>query len=609
MHLRTLPFSPSSYTHPASLRMLRQQIHLSRISRLRAVSLRLYPTNIATRLPYTRPFTQKLPPQIIAPQRSRPQLSFLSPSPVDRALLPLSKHLRQHFARLVSTESRTHFKKEASRVLRISLSLIAIVVLSQVIDFGLYVEELEHKWPTPPEWSWLSRWHLRAAEAWQHPVEINKLSTEWPAVADHCRLTLERLEDIKGDGKDIVEQDDGGILVEGVGKTGFDITAKSEPWRRGYFQALMGSAKAAENLDGWLTDRRLNVCAEAKYFVGPSNPRPKPPPRGKKAPREEDSEPASPSPEVFYMKILTTRGFDTRQKLDAALACADWLDYKGLQSTAADMYSWALDIAASGSLVDAAKIIDLKTGIITNDSISAPSENILRVSTALAVHHAQNGNLPRALSIFTSVLQARRALPPPPPGTVLPSPPSLPKRTNNPIMSFLNKLWLVFTPVVYPEHRPSGDKPPFRTEAALCDEAGLMTYIGEIIYASSSKEKGLAWTRDAVEIAESTIFGTTVPSPDNRCAECLRVGLENWRTMISRLVKEADEDEKEINGKSKNGSAWFCPSKKSIEAKADQKKRWEAERLVLDERIKRLRPLIEMELESKPIVPGAGLFG
>jgi hypothetical protein len=135
-----------------------------------------------------------------------------------------------------------------------------------------------------------------------------------------------------------------------------------------------------------------------------------------------------------------------------------------------------------------------------------------------------------------------------------------------------------------------------------------MTYIGEIIYASSSKEMGLAWTRDAVEIAESTLFKINTPTPHNRCAECLRVGLENWKTMVSQLIKEAEEDEEETISKSKGGSTWFGPSKKQIEAMANQKKSWEAERLILNERIKRLRPLIEMESALDGIVPGVGLF-
>ncbi|CEL07808.1 hypothetical protein ASPCAL10962 [Aspergillus calidoustus] len=495
-----------------------------------------------------------------------------------------------------------------SRVLRFSLSFGAILILYEIIKIGVYQEELEHKWPTPPEWSWKSRWCLRAAAAWQHPEEIGKLLSDWPMVAGYLRELLMRLEDVEIDGKGIVEQEDGGIFIEGVGRTGYDVTAKSEPWRRGYFQALMGAAKAAENLEGWLTDRVQRVSAPAEYFVGPSNPRPKPVPKKQKVPLEENSEPASPSPEVFYMKILTTRGFDTRQKVQAALAYADYLDYKGLQSTAADMYTWAMDIAAAGFPVDAASVVDVKTGVIQNDAKVAPSENILRVSTALAVHHAKFGNLPTALSIFTSVLKARRALPPAPPGALLPPPPAFPKRTSDPIRSFFNTLKTMLVPVEYPPPAPSGNEPPLRTAMSPCDEAGLMAYIGEIIFASSSEETGLAWTRDAVDIAESTLLELDASTPQNRCADCLRVGLENWKTMVSQLVNKAQQEEAETIEKRKNKGSWLGPSQKQIETKTNARKRWEAEQSILNDRITKLRPIIVMDSAFEGLVSGVGLF-
>jgi hypothetical protein len=488
------------------------------------------------------------------------------------------------------------------------LSFGAILILYEIIKIGVYQEELEHKWPTPPEWSWKSRWCLRAAAAWQHPEEIGKLLSDWPMVAGYLRELLMRLEDVETDGKGIVEQEDGGIFIESVGRTGYDVTAKSEPWRRGYFQALMGAAKAAENLEGWLTDRVQRVSAPAEYFVGPSNPRPKPVPKKQKVPLEENSEPASPSPEVFYMKILTTRGFDTRQKVEAALAYADYLDYKGLQSTAADMYTWAMDIAAAGSPVDATSVVDVKTGVIQNGGQVAPSENILRVSTALAVHHAKFGNLPTALSIFTSVLQARRALPPVPPGTLLPPPPTFSKRTSDPIRAFFNTLKTMLVPVEYPPPAPSGNEPPLRTAMSPCDEAGLMAYIGEIIFASSSEETGLAWTRDAVDIAESTLLELDTSTPQNRCADCLRVGLENWKTMVSQLVKKAQQEEADTIEKRKNKGSWLGPSQKQIETKTNVRKRWEAEQSILNDRITKLRPIIVMDSAFEGLVSGVGLF-
>lgn len=511
----------------------------------------------------------------------------------------------------MSTASRDHFKKRVSRGLKIALSCYAILVLFQMIKLGIYQEEIEHQWPTPPEWTWKSRWCLRSAEALQHPEQIGKLMTNWPAVAAYLRELLERLENLEGEGKGIMEQDEGGLLVEGVGRTGLDISAKSEPWRRGYFQALMGSAKAAENLDGWLTDRKQQISAPAEYVVGPSNPRPKPMPAGqKKVPQEEDCELASPPPETFYMKILTTNGFDTRQKLDAALAYADWLDFKGLGRTAGDMYTWALDIAVGGLEGDASKIVDVKTGILKNSGPELPSENLLRVSMALAVHNARQGNLSTGLSLFTSVLKARRSLPLAP-SSDLPASLSLstpPKSTNDPFAAIFKSLKTVFIPVEYPEPLPSGDRPPLRTPSSACDEAGLMTYIGEILYASSSRELGLAWTRDAVELAESTMLDSSNsenPSSRTRCAQCLKVGLENWKTMVSSLVARARKEEEESLDQAKR--AWFG-GKGTAQAKASELRRWEAEDAILEDRIRRLFPLLEGESGLDDLSPNSALF-
>ncbi|KAH2691283.1 hypothetical protein KXV51_007959 [Aspergillus fumigatus] len=533
--------------------------------RIPAVSRPLLPPSSHGLRHQFRPFTHRSRLLLLSPPLGRPQVPFLSPLASTRPLPPLSIHLRQHFARLISTERRDYYKRRLSRGLRIGLTFYAILVLFQVIKLGVYQEEIEHQWPTPSEWSWKSRWCLRSAQALQNPEQIGKLMTNWPMVAGYLRELLERLENLEGEGKGIKEQEEGGIYVEGVGRTGFDITAKSEPWRRGYHQALMGAAKAAENLEGWLTDRKQRISAPAEYVVGPSNPRPKPMPAGqKKVPREEDSEPASPSPEVFYMKILTTKGFDTRQKLDAALAYADWLDYKGLPETARDMYAWAMDIAAAGSSVDASKVVDTKTGVLKNDTQALPSENILRVSTALAVHHARQGNLPTALSIFTSVLKARRSLPPPPPDAKPFVLPSIPNSTRDPFVSLYNSI--------------------------------------------KTMETGLAWTRDAVDLAESTILelgGFEDHNPQHRCAECLRVGLENWKTMVSQLVAQAEREERESIEKAKH--SWFG-GEKQMEAKALERKRWEAERLILDDRIKKLWPIIDGGSGLEGIAPNSSLF-
>ena len=107
------------------------------------------------------------------------------------------------------------------------------------------------------------------------------------------------------------------------------------------------------------------------------------------------------------MRVLTTQGFTDKQRIDAALAYAVWLDYKRTPEAALEMHRWALDIVASKSEKPA---IDLTTGVIRTDS-GLPSANVLSVATALGVHHAVNSNLTLALPIFLSILRARRSLP------------------------------------------------------------------------------------------------------------------------------------------------------------------------------------------------------
>ena len=453
-----------------------------------------------------------------------------------------------------------------------------------------------------------------------NPESIGLLVTDWPAVAGYARSLVEKLENTQNEGKGIVEQADGELLVEGVGKMGLDISEKEEPWRRGYFQTLMGGAKAAENLEGWVRDTKTDAAAPVECMVGPSNPRPKPMPKsldrpGPKrrrvgpdvAPKEEDCVPASPGPETFYLKILTTKGFDTGQKVDAALGYAEWLNYKGLQDTSRDMYKWAMDLATEGSPFDAAKVVDVKTGVLKNNGIDLPSENLLRVSTALAVHQAQHGNLSTALSAFTSVLKARRALPSP----SEPTTPPLPAEPPNPITQLKAKLRTILIPSEYPPAPPSGNDPPLRTPSSICEEAALMAYIGEILFAtspSSGAETGLSWTRDAVDTAESSIFalgGKTHVTPQHRCSECLRVGLGNWRNMVTNLLKKAETAERDAAERAK--TAWVGGAKR-LEKRTAERKRLRAELDVLEDRAKTLAPFVDVLSGLDIYAPGITAF-
>ncbi|OKL63477.1 hypothetical protein UA08_01963 [Talaromyces atroroseus] len=515
---------------------------------------------------------------------------------------------------ITSTEGK--YKRGIYRGLKISISLYVMLWMLHLIKTGVHQEEIEHKWPTPPEWGWKSRWDLRSATALQHPEDIGQVTVQWQNVYGYLKDLLERLEDPKSEGQGIKDQADGGILIDGVGKVGYDVSMKSEPWRRGYFQCLMDSAKAAENLDGYMTDWKQRVTAQAEYVHGPSNPNAKTlPGRTNIVMREEDCTPSAPPPEVFYMKILTTTGFTARQKIDAALAYADWLNYKGLGSTAREMYSWAMDIATSGELpYDASSVVDTKTGILKNNGKDIASENIMRVSTALGVHNVKAGDLTTALSIFTSVLKARRSLPEQ--ATSQKENRPVDSRGRVPFDDLFEKVRIMFVPPVYPEAPPDGNQPPVRSIGSPCEEAGLMTYIGEILYASSSKENGLAWTRDAVDIAELALLdlnsgghnNRNEAEPRGRCSQCLKVSLGNWRTMVSNLVSEAVQAERAALAEDK---AWYQFSgsvKKAAEKKTMERKRWQAEQMIIEDRANRLLRLTNDYTLYQPSGFGTSMF-
>lgn len=429
---------------------------------------------------------------------------------------------------------------------------------------------------------------MRVAKAREASDSFGVLN--WGHIGSAFMEVLGRLEDPNIDGQGLLEQAEGGILVPGVGKTGFDLKNKSYQWKTGYYEILMGAAKAAEHLEGTVRDRtRTALVFSADVVIGPSNPRPKPVPWTAYGtvdpPLEENCEPAFQTPETFYMKILTTAGFTSRQRLDAALAYADWLDYKGLPGSAEEMFDWGLDIAAGALLMEANDVVDMKTGVIRASATGHVSENILTASTALAVHHARRGNLSDALPIFLSVLRARRELPIPQrqkPASRKLEEPTHGERALDDFISFISK-WVREPP--YPAPPPSGDEQALRTAGEICEEAGVMTYIGEIIFASSSEEKGLAWTRDAVDAAEAvTGLMEKGDKGADRCRECLKTGFDNWKKMVRVLVQ--DQREQQAQGKDKKG--WV----ESFWPKKDQLARWEAEEMVLEERAKTLRPLI-----------------
>ena len=459
--------------------------------------------------------------------------------------------------------------------------------------FGVQQEWLDRKFPSPAEWSWVTRKDFRSAR-WDedHDGNTNGL-VDWARTGEAYRRLLRRLEDLKIDGAGLEDQDEGGILVAGIGKTGFNISKKPEPWRRGYFEILMGAARAAEHLDGWVRDTTRNIAFPAHVVIGPSCPNPRPvPPGAASAPREEDCEPAFEPPETYYIRVLTTNGFTEKQKVDAALAYGAWLDFKKTPETALEMYKWALDIATSSSMA-AKSIVDTRTGVL-DPSAGLPSSNVLSAATALAVHHASNSDLSNALPIFLSILRARKSLP---------VEPVTMHSTLNPDDE-MTGFWKSATSLVrsmlvpprYPPPPDDGTTPPTRNSKERCEEAGIMTYIGEILYASretkTSREDGLAWTREAVDVAEEQLRNKNIDRDGKKtCKECLQVGLGNWKTMVSQMAKEEKE------ARDQKAGSWLGFGG---ESQKDVAGRWEREEQVIAERQRRAGDILAAPAQAPP---------
>ena len=600
--------------------------HRLLLARIKLLKRPLRPPNQS---PHLRPFTQNTQLLLISPHSPRPQLPFLYSTSGNFAAQPAYRsQFRSQLARYLATEGRQKLVSDVRLGIKWGAYSWIITGLLAMVYFGLQQEYLEWRYPSPRDWSFISRILYRRACAKADPHPSSQFAADTVSTGSMFRDVMERLEDPSKDGAGLLPtlKDEGDIYVEGLGRTGFDITSKSEPWRRGYFESIMGAARGAEANDGKVLDKTRNTAFPADTVVGPSNPRPKPVPYGAgKAPLEENCVPLFPAPETFYMKILTTQGFNTRQRLEAALAYADWLDYKGLHSTAEDMYDWGLDIAMGALPEGVNNVVDTKTGII-NARAEHISSNILTATTALATHHARNDNLATALPILLSVLRARRQLPL---SSSLTNPPSAPLQSNKNIDegNFLSFIRSVFFPPPYPPAPLTGDEQPLRTPASICEEAGLMVHIGEILFASSPtispseqnnpRLSGLGWTRDAIELAETTLSSLTPGEEGSsekgeeakarrKCSQCVETGMENWRQMVKmmlqeerrRRIREAEPPVDVAKKKKKKESSWFWGGSRKRENEEGGESRWKRELEAVERKLRELKMAALREEEN-----------
>jgi len=518
--------------------------------------------------------------------------------------------LRAPVSRFISTERKKKWKEQLKWQIRFQLYFWPTALLCALVYAGVQQTKLEREFPTPRDWSFWSRWHLRTAKytEFDEDAKLHRVLTDWARAAFYYGRVLERLEDENVDGKFLIEQDIGGILVEGVGKTGYDISMKSDQWRRGYYEALIGAARTSEHLEGMCKRKGEERGRLYPYesIPGPSNPRPKPMPWDKRGyhehvPSEFEVEPAFPAPETFYMRILTTKGFDNRQRLDAALAYADWCDFKGLIETAGNMYNWALDIAAGGLPTGADGVVDIRTGVIAKGKEEYVSENLLRATTSLGVHHARRGEVKEALPVFLSVLRARKSLRPLPVGFRQEN--QATRKDESGLWSYLLAFKDLIVEAPYPKPPSSGDEPPFHTLKEACEEVGLMTYIGEILFATSmsEKEKGLSWTRDSVEAAEAVMWVMDEQKQEDgreRCRECLETGLQNWKAMAKQMSQLAVQAESEAE-KSTGWLGTGMGKMQKVEHAKTEVMRWEEEETQIELRRQKTLPL------TQPLKPTA----
>ncbi|KAL7948492.1 hypothetical protein V8C42DRAFT_314642 [Trichoderma barbatum] len=506
--------------------------------------------------------------------RSRPILPFL--------FIPRSS---PNSVRRFTSERQRWWKHEAKLVVRYTLTLWGVIVCVLTIFFAFNEEVVEREFPTPHEWHYLTRKFLRDANNFKDPKngEIN-----WARALELSRGVVIRLEDIKTGGEDVVKLSDMvNPLLEVPGEfIACDISAKSEEWRRGYFEAIMLAAKAAEHVDGWQRDLTRNIVTPPEFVIGPSNPHPTPiPPGNPSAPREEDCEAAYPSADNWYTKILATKGLTPRQKMEASLEYASFMEYKNNSEGAESLYKLALAEATSG--IDPKKLPYDPRTLTLKDRAGPPSMNVLDALTATANHMARKGDTSSALPIYLSILKARRSLSDDPP----PTPSSKPK-----IESFPQQVLKFFAPPDYPPPPPDGTQPPWRSALERCQEAALNLYIGEILYATGSRDEGLAWTRDGVDLAEEQLRSPKL-NQDTReakstCRNCLSTGLGNWSIMVSRLAKE-EKEKKATGSQTSMFSFWSGPSQGT-------EGRWEAEEVVIQDRVKRTRELLEDVQAPKP---------
>ncbi|KAI9711052.1 MAG: hypothetical protein M1828_001979 [Chrysothrix sp. TS-e1954] len=502
-------------------------------------------------------FSGNAPLRTLHRPTTRPQLPFLYQT----------LH-RRHNARLLTTGVMANIRYQLK--LGLYWAVIGWTIIGGCFVFYYVLREdwLDKVHPAPKEWSFMTKHNWRSGKHLELVDGPQSGHMQWTNIGENYRAIAMRLE--RGDDNGLVHQQDWDSTIPGLDPDimhqptpsilshegwqthiGWDITAKSEHWRRGYYETMMGLAQAAEMRADYFTRMSDKMVLPRHCIRSEDNPDPTPIP-GKATPDMSECVSTIEPANVHYIRILSTKGFSRKQRLDAGVAYARWLDHGGNASLAEALYRWSLNIAADGiaaeidSNDDGHPFVDVKTGVLqSNAPFTTP--NLLKTTTSLASHLAHHGNISSALAIYLSILRARRAAPDAPPTE------QYPHRTPNYGLESVNS-WAKFimdlpTRGIFPDVRRSGDEPFEKRQGDKCDEAELMAYVGEILFAKGGKKKqGLGWTREATELAQrGATDGRLAREAKQTCEECLLTLLENWRSMARSLaVEKSAADRKRV---------------------------------------------------------------
>ena len=473
--------------------------------------------------------------------------------------------------RLISTEQKENFKYTIKLGLQWSAMGWTVVFGGLICWWFLRQDWLDRLYPSPPEWYFGTRWFWRNARHEIATEGFGRGMLDWSKIGSDYRNAVALMEDYVfffiHRPTDIVKQEEVWdkslpFADEAELRTplpmftpvefernvhmwpyriGYDITMQSEAWRRGYFEAMLGLAKATEMREGYMTYKEDGASYPPQNIRSEANPYPVPlpPMSGKECPDISQCWPTFEPPEFHYKRILTTKGFNQRQRMDAGLAYASYLDHLGQHDQAEVMYRWSFDRALEllPTEITTKSILDTKTGVIKPDAPYV-TPNIITCSTAFARHYADTGRINEALGIYLSVLRARRNSPSAPRGRQYP-PPTQDLSLSN-VDSIIQWLTSLASLPVFPDPPSLGTEQFERTKSDECEEAALSLYVAEILFAKMGRRReGLTWTQQATEVAEKRRKDKLLDTKGVKvCEQCLYEGLQNWKAMLGALARE-----------------------------------------------------------------------